>query len=270
MEAISWSDEDRYFGPFTYALDAHKGFAVYLGSGDGDEYPCCRLRLSIAGRTLIVALPPIIKPYREKVYPSIAWDEATVARLGRNWYWSVDGREYGFSIHEGYLNVRYGRQTHSSDTEQSRGWFVPWQAWRHVRRSFYGLSGELVDTIVSLPTARLSIEDRRSLWEREAATADRCPTIAFPFRDFDGEELTAITRIEEREWRLGEGRWKWLSLFRRPKISRSLDIRFSGETGRRKGSWKGGTIGHSIEMLADELHEAAFRRYCDQHDMTFG
>ena len=37
-----------------------------------------------------------------------------------------------------------------------------------------------------------------------------------------------------------------------------------GETGREKGSWKGGTIGTSIEMLPGELHESAFRRYCDE------
>lgn len=46
--------------------------------------------------------------------------------------------------------------------------------------------------------------------------------------------------------------------------SRNLDLRFSGETGREKGSWKGGTIGTSIEMRPGELHEAAFRRYCDE------
>jgi len=89
------------------------------------------------------------------------------------------------------------------------------------------------------------------------------------FRDFDGEELTATTHISEHEWHFGEGQFKWLSLFRRPKISRSLDISFSGETGRRKGSWKGGTTGHSIEMLPGELHYAAFQRYCAEHQMTF-
>src|SRR5690606_33228759 len=91
----------------------------------------------------------------------------------------------------------------------------------------------------------------------------------FTFRDFDGEELTATTRIEEREWRFGVGWFKWLSLFRRPKVSRDLEITFSGETGKRKGSWKGGTIGDSIKMLPGELHEPAFRRYCAANGMTF-
>ena len=33
--------------------------------------------------------------------------------------------------------------------------------------------------------------------------------------------------------------------------------------GPEKGSWKGGTMGHGIDMVAGELHESAFRRYCE-------
>jgi hypothetical protein len=87
------------------------------------------------------------------------------------------------------------------------------------------------------------------------------------FNDFDGEVITATTHIEEREWRFGTGWFAWLSLFRRPRIIRSLDIRFSAEVGPRKGSWKGGTMGHSIEMLPGELHRGAFQRYAAKHNL---
>ena len=56
----------------------------------------------------------------------------------------------------------------------------------------------------------------------------------------------------------------WLSIFRRAKIRRSLSLTFSEEVGPEKGSWKGGLMGTGIEMLPGELHEAAFRRYCEQ------
>ena len=98
---------------------------------------------------------------------------------------------------------------------------------------------------------------------------DACPTRVFAFKDFDGQELTVITRIEERQWEYGTGKFKWLSRFKRPMIQRSLDLEFSGETGRRKGSWKGGTVGHSIEMQHGELHESAIKRYCEKHEMTY-
>jgi hypothetical protein len=54
-------------------------------------------------------------------------------------------------------------------------------------------------------------------------------------------------------------------------VKRSLDLRFSDEIGPEKGSWKGGTVGHSIDMLPSESPEAAFRRYCEQeHRAKYG
>ena len=264
-----WSDNDRYFGPFTYAREKRKNgyrpIAISLESGC-DEYPGASFRISGFGHTFILALPEwALKPYREKVYPK-SWDEETVKRLGRNWYWDIEPREYGFSISEGFLNISYGRRSDDSRTEQRWGYFLPWTEWRHVRHSFYDINGEHFASILK--------EDKNAYngmkpWERHEKIKESVPTMSFEFDDFDGERITATTRIEEREWRFGEGWFKWMSLFRKPKISRSLDLHFSAETGDRKGSWKGGTIGHAIKMLPGELHEQAFRRYCEQNNMTF-
>lgn len=265
MRARRWSDNDHYFGPFTYARDRlNRPLALVLESGD-DEYPGSQLRVSGFGHTLITAVPRwMISPYREKVAAN--WDAATVERLGRDWYWNVDRRAFGVSYSEGFLQVYRGRRTMDSSTDRTWGKFLPWTQWRHVRHSFYGVKGEHVAT---LPDAGKSYFDDPGRWERERAVADTVPTVAFEFDDFDGERITATTRIEEREWRFGTGWFKWLSAFRRPRVSRSLDIRFSSETGKRKGSWKGGTIGHSIETLPGELHEAAFKRYCAENSMAF-
>lgn len=267
MHARRWGDDDSYFGPFTYAADSHgyRPFAMILSSGE-EEYPGASFRVSGFGRTLILALPGwVLRPYRKKVVAA-SWDAATVERLGRNWYWDVTRREYGASLHKGFLSVSLGRQTMDSSTEQSWGYFLPWTQWRHVRHSFYGLAGEHVAT---LPDAGKSYLGDPGRWEREQAIKDAVPTISFDFDDFDGERITATTKIEEREWRFGTGWFKWLSLFRKPKIGRSLDLDFSAEVGKRKGSWKGGTTGHSIEMLPGELHESAFRRYCGENSLVF-
>ena len=64
---IRWSDNDSYFGPFLYAPDKYRNFECILGSGDDEDYPGCRLRMSAFGHTLIVALPEIIKPWKIKV-----------------------------------------------------------------------------------------------------------------------------------------------------------------------------------------------------------
>lgn len=257
MLARRWSDNDYYFGPFTWAYGkTYPHYAIVLKSrGDDDcESGRCSLRISVWRATLIVALPNIVRPWREKVYPN--WDAETVKRLGRDWYWSIDPRQYGFSLNEGHLSVYYGRTGGPSmDSRIKQQWscFLPWTQWRHVRYSLYGLHGEHIWT-----------EPPGTKWEVYSKARDACPVAVFALKDFDDQELTATTRIEERESRFGTGSFKWLSLFRRAKVRRSLSIEFSDETGPEKGSWKGGTVGTGIDMLPGELHEAAFRRYCNE------
>lgn len=205
-------------------------------------------------RRIEVSLPDLVKPYRR-------WVEFTHQNHpDMKGYWDVHRREWGFCLHEGFLQVFFGAQTHDSSTTQSWSKFLPWTQWRYIRTSYHGLDGEHLRTF----------PERRgfSAFEDEYAFEDTVPKRVFRFRDFDGEEIEATTHIEEREWRFGEGWFKWLSLFRRPKVRRSLDIKFSKEVGREKGSWKGGTIGHSIEMQDDELHAEAFRRYAAEHNLT--
>lgn len=136
-----------------------------------------------------------------------------------------------------------------------------------MRHSFYGLDGQHFWTS-SEGTNWAALGDDR--WRAERDVEDACPSRTFRFIDFDGEEIECKTRIEEREWHKGTGWFKWLRFITKPKIHRSLDLDFSKEVGRRKGSWKGGTTGHSIEMLPGELHEAAFRRYCEGEDTRAG
>lgn len=260
FKALRWGDNDHYWGPFTWSYkDGYPHWAIVLKSRGDENHERCSFRVSLGNMTLIVALPDIIWPHRTKVYPE--WDKETIARLGRDWYWNIDPRQYGFSLHEGFLSVYYGRTGGAcmdSSIEQRLGYFLPWTQWRHVRHSLYGLKGEHFYTEPEQHNSGLRT------WEAYHEAKDACPTVKFWFEDYDGENIIATTRIEEREWHFGIGWFKWLSWFRRPLIRRSLDIEFSRETGPEKGSWKGGTIGTGIEMLSNEDHESAFRRYCDE------
>lgn len=261
MNAIRWSDNDRYFGPLTFAKTNH-GWGIVLGSGDGDDYPGCRLTVFAFGRTLIVALPQwMLKPHRKKVYPGTAWSVETVARLGRDWYYDTTKREFGIRYRDGHLTIEHGPQPMEWPNPWQHSWIIPWTQWRHVRHSIYNLEGRLFADLPKGPFL--------DTYGATKALENACPASCFAFKDFDGEELVATTRIEEREWRFGTGYFKWLSMFRRPKIRRSLDLEFSGETGKRKGSWKGGTIGTGIDLAPGELHESGFRRYCAENNMTF-
>jgi hypothetical protein len=69
------------------------------------------------------------------------------------------------------------------------------------------------------------------------------------------DRLATIT-VEEREWR---PRWfRWTNIF--AKIRTDIDIEFSGEVGEREGSWKGGTIGCSWDLLPGETPLGCLRR----------
>lgn len=256
MTAIRWSDNDRYFGPFTYAHEPrYRKISVMLGSGDGGDYPRCRLRLSFGAHTLIVALPQIIRPWRRWVDTSrYEWSKG-------GGFWEQGEREYGFSTFEGSLHVHYGNQTHEWPGTKSKMFFYPWREHRCIRHSVYDTDGE---HFADLPQGPYS----KNRWAAESALKDACPVSRFEFADFDGERIVATCRIEEREWRRGKGIFSLL-LLGQNKIDRSLDLRFSSEVGKRKGSWKGGTIGHSCHIAPDETPEAAFRRYCEREGLTF-
>ena len=107
-QRIRWSDNDRYWGPFTYARErgTERGITIMLGSGDGDDYPGCRLRLGGFGHTLIIALPQILKPWREWVEIRTEPTRGKMIAEGRNpGYWDMHAREFGFSFFEGAIHV---------------------------------------------------------------------------------------------------------------------------------------------------------------------
>lgn len=243
--------------------DTWNPFGITLQSAD-DDYCTDAARLVVYAfrRRIEWRLPQIVKPYRIR-HQAKTWDAATIARMGRDWWEEIFPREYGFRVSDGFLQIFLGPQTHDSVTTKSWCTHLPWTQWRFVRFSLYDLAGAHVWT--QLERGRRTAGQ----WDEQQAAKERTPKARFRFLDFDGEVIDATTYIEEREWKRGEKWCSWLSLFYRPLVRRSLDIEFSSETGPRKGSWKGGTLGHGIDMLPGELHEAAFRRYCEKHNMTF-
>lgn len=264
-----WSDHDHYWGPFTYAHEPNswKNFRFELSSGDGDEDRGCRLRVSLLSHTLLVNLPPIIKPRTKQVLYSILGQE------GKS-YTEYNERVYGTYLFDNHFNILYGPQKDCwTKGEKEYRWscFLPWNEWRHVRHSYYGLNGEHYWTEPQGVSSNLGPSKGGEMsWEEKRKIVESCPNRSFLFTDFDGEEIECRTRIEEMEWHKGNGWFKWLRFITKPNIRRYLDLDFSKETGRRKGSWKGGTMGHSIEMLPGEFHEAAFKRYCEGDDTRHG
>lgn len=259
-----WSDNDKHLGPFLYSRekDSKRFGMVAVSSGDGDEDAGAHLRLHAFGHTLICDLPPVIKPWRE-------WIDMTKYEWHKGpskGYWDVHRREYGFMCGDGFLQVKLGRQTGDSSTTQGWNKFLPWTQWHFHRQAYFGLQGELL---------REWIEPRRrkrggavSRFDEQYAFKKTMPKAVFEIEDFDGQSIKATTSLEQRDYTFGEGWFQWLRFFRRNMVRRSLDIEFDKEVGPEKGSWKGGTLGHGIDIQPGELHESAMRRYCEQEQRS--
>lgn len=252
-----FTDNDKSFGPLTYGRTSWRPWRMMLESHGGDEgNPYNALTGYALGWAFRLWLPRIVQPQRRKVQ-AVYWDAATVERMGQDWYWNEEPREYGFSLSDGFFQFSYGIQPGDSTRDQHWSCFLPWTQWRFIRFSLYQPDGTHFYTELESERPR-SIDGYKSQMEAESKVGK----VFFKIRDFDGEEIVATIHVQEREWRFGTRWCSWLGWLRKPKIVRSLDIRFSSEVGPEKGSWKGGTIGHGIDMLMNETPEQAFRRYC--------
>ncbi len=227
------TDNDINFGPFTWAKWS-KTFSFYLDGPCNDDRECALLSVAF-GWALRIKLPRLLRPF---------------GKYGEH------SRRYGLSLSDmgnGYdfFQLFFGPQTHDSSTTSSWSKSLPWKGMTHVRHTIYTPNGEAFYT-----------EGRKSNWRTFFDEKEKCPKVHFGFEDYDGEMIVATCIIEEREWHKGSGWFRWMRWFNRPIIRRSLDLSFNAEVGPEKGSWKGGTIGHGIDMLPGETAEQSFRRYC--------
>ena len=254
------TDNDRHIGRFiTYARhnDSWRPWRFVYSSGGGvDGERSNNLTVYAGGWIARIRFPKFLAPWRRWV-PTGHYEWAKSPDAG---YWDEFPREYGFSLSDGFLQVFMGAQTHDSQTTQSWCTHLPWTQWRHIRLSFFDGQGKHFWTEWDRPRGFKWRDD----WLARKAIESACPSAVFEFDDYDGKRIHATCRVQELEWKFGTGWFKWLSLFRAPRIRRSLDIEFSEEVGPEKGSWKGGTLGHGIQMEPGESPEQAFRRYCDQ------
>lgn len=238
-----------------------RALGIRLSSGDGDEYPGCKLTLSGGHRYISIDLPQIISPKRTKVYPD--WSKETVDRLGRNWYYNYIEREYGVTIFENYVSFMYGLQADDSAIDQRYGFFIPWMEHRVVEHLSFFADGSIIDETNSSFIA--------GTYQKNQARIEASQKTRFLFKDFDGETIHVDCYIKKYMWKRGTGRFKWVGKFFKPTTKWYVDLEFSSEVGRRKGSWKGGTLGHSCTIDVDNIEsiETAFKRYCTENELTF-
>lgn len=251
-----------------------EGLRAMLSTGSPDNdyrgaVQRCHLCIYRGDWCVKVLLPNLLKPFeiRHRNGPSSS------DPLG--WWSEWFEREFGVSIDRTTLHIHYGPQTWDSDTTKSKVLFFPWAGRRFHRFTLYDLGGRAVWTKLERDVRKAQRKAHagggwHDSFAEQHKQVEEVQKEVFSFTDFDGEKIHARCHIEEREWRAGEGLFAWLSLFRKPTIQRCLSLDFDREVGSRKGSWKGGTVGHSVTWLEGDSPEWAFRRYCAAHSLQFG
>lgn len=155
---------------------------------------------------------------------------------------------YGIYYHMNQLGICYGKKTKLYDMP----WILDW-----VRTSALRIDGTWEHEGV-LPTLD-NIKKTKDFWDES-----KWKGILFqekhPYRyitkNGNVQDVIATIRVEEREWRLKWFKWfKWIR-----KIRRDIEIDFSSDIGEKKGSYKGGCVGCSYEMLKKETPFETLKR----------
>jgi len=154
--------------------------------------------------------------------------------------------EYGIQIHNSYFWLELGGNGNMGGGDKTISWQLPFTFDVCCRHDIEcNINGE----IKMVPAKELG----DCYWD-----SDKINRQIYDFTDnYDGTKLKATIYAEEREWRR---KWlQWTSLFN--DVKKSIEIEFSEEVGPRKGSWKGGILGTSCEILPGESPLDALRRY---------
>ena len=194
-------------------------------------------------------IPQIIKP-------KMKWVEFN-GKLGG--YIDYIQRDYGFSIGGEALHIHYGIQPGSwssvdkENSDHTKVYFLPWNQDRRIRYDFLNTDGSYYCSANDRSDGRIDFDAIRSA--EESVTK-----IKFSFTE-NGNPNIATCHLEEWEYAKGTSWCSWLSLVTKNKVYRRLEIKFENETGPRSGSWKGGTMGTSINLEDGESALSAFIRY---------
>jgi len=159
---------------------------------------------------------------------------------------SKEERNYGFYL---YPNLNNWEATVFQFYNKSLNIEMPWTyKWKRT---------ELLDWDMKTVCKEEAGERDWHKWynEKEAWVKDNAKTYDYTYVLKNGtvQNRKATCHIERRTWTV---RWApWIK-----KVHTTLDVKFDDEVGERSGSWKGGTIGCSYEMLHNETPEQTLRR----------
>ena len=163
-----------------------------------------------------------------------------------SWTDECDPPKWGISIHDNTVWIYRGGKGNMKRGNKWWTWNIPFLTKNWVRSSIL-----LKNNTWEHETKGNTKNFYEEKWKKKQAVWN------YRYTDkYDGEIIPTTIYVEEREWR---PKWlEWTSLFAEKR--RTIDVHFSKECGKRKGSWKGGTIGCGYELLPNEHPLSCIKR----------
>lgn len=263
------TDDDKQFGKYiTYGkkTSSENYTKIVYSSSYNEDYPDDKhntLTIVMFGWIIQFLLPQFIKPLQVKVHAT-SWDAATIARLGRDYYFVYFNRRYGFSKFDTLFQLFYGVQGDYDSNFQNAGlkeksisWFLPWLDYRHVKHQMFDGNGQLI-----WQEDQSNTSEARQHNDTKYVLSQTMNKRSYKVLDTDGEIIVVDVHSEYREWKRGTSWCKWLSLFMDGIKKHTIELNFRSEIGHRKGSWKGGLVGLGYELsYPDEDIDIAVERF---------
>lgn len=250
-----WSDDQKVWWRFLWSRDARNTIGAVVEAHGGDYY---------VSDDALTGMRSNYRPYIRLTVPFVSTVMVALPRLLLRF---VGSRVYGarYNISEGFFSLFYGRQSDYSSQDKSWHCHVPWQDKRMVRYRYFDIDRYMPIREFYDERGRIPF-DPHYQFEQSSALPKR----SYRLTDYDGETIYCTVHVKEMMWKHGTRWCRWMSWFIPNRIRTYVEMEFCPAYGRKKNTWKGGTIGHSIDLLAGERTDDAMRRYCTEHDMVFG
>lgn len=164
------------------------------------------------------------------------------------WTDECDPPKWGIAYHNSTLWIYRGGKGNMKGGNKWWTFYAPW-SWQWVRTSNLKKNGAWEHEVKGERKDFYKDTWKGILWSE-----------TYPYRyvlkSGEVQDRLATVKVEEMEWR-----WHWFKWLGFPKkVRTSIGIQFNDEVGERTGSWKGGTIGCSYELLANETPLESLRR----------
>lgn len=153
------------------------------------------------------------------------------------WEERHDNPSYGIEIFGQRIWVKHGEWEGNQDTHSFWTWELPFISWCFDWHKVQTASGSW---------------EVYELFGDNPAYQEEHP-FTYTLNSGEVQERIATCYVEERQWHR-----KWLPLWTMNR--RVIDVSFDDEVGKRTGSWKGGTVGCSYDLLKGESIESCLRR----------